>query len=75
MKVQGKETFQVVGDYELKDREFKVSISEEDIKTVVEQASVGEVDAKKELDGRYNILFNRAKETYKFFGAYALCVI
>jgi len=50
MKVQGKETFQVVGDYELKDREFKVSISEEDIKTVVEQASVGEVDAKKELE-------------------------
>ena len=50
MKVQGKETFQIVGDYKIRDREISINISEDDIKTVVEQANVDEETAKKELE-------------------------
>ncbi len=49
IRMQGQETFQVVGSYEVRDREVRVEISDEDIATVMEQAGVSREKAKKAL--------------------------
>ena len=48
--MQGQTTFQIMGDYEIRDRDFEVKINEDDIKTVCEQAGVSEDEARKALD-------------------------
>jgi nascent polypeptide-associated complex subunit alpha len=46
--MMGQTSFQVAG--EIEEREAKAEISEEDIKTVMEQAAVNEEDARKALE-------------------------
>ncbi len=50
MKIKNEETFQIIGNYEVVEREIEVNISEEDIKTVQEQANVSEEEARKALE-------------------------
>jgi nascent polypeptide-associated complex subunit alpha len=48
VNMMGQETFQIVGEVE--ERERKVEINEDDIKTVAEQTGVSEEEAKKAIE-------------------------
>lgn len=50
VKMMGQETFQIVGEVEEHSRETKPEISEDDVKTVMEQAKVDEETARKALE-------------------------
>lgn len=48
IKMQGQETFQIAG--EVQEESAEVSISEEDIKTIIEKTGVSEEEARKSLE-------------------------
>ncbi len=48
--IQGQETWQIVGEPEVEEKEGEVSIPEEDIKLVAEKANVSEEEARKALE-------------------------
>tara|TARA_Y100000031_G_C8201259_1_gene376299 strand:+ start:364 stop:702 length:339 start_codon:yes stop_codon:yes gene_type:complete len=50
VNVMGQETYQITGDIQERAKEVEFSISEDDIKTVMEQASVDEAKAKEALE-------------------------
>lgn len=50
VKMQGQETFQVIGSYEEREAKAEVSISEDDVSMVAEQAAVGKDIARKALE-------------------------
>lgn len=50
VNMMGQETFQVVGQVEEREKETTPEISEEDIKTVVEQTGVSEEEAKAAIE-------------------------
>ncbi len=52
IKAKGLETFQIVGEYEIVKHEEKeeVTISDEDVKLIMEQANVSEEEARKALE-------------------------
>ena len=50
VKMQGQTTFQVIGDYKVFEINPTISISEDDISIVVEQAGVSKDEARKALE-------------------------
>lgn len=50
VSMQGQVTFQLAGDFSEEDLDVKVTISNDDIQTVVEQAGVSEDEARKALE-------------------------
>ena len=48
--MQGQTTFQISGDYTLEENSFKISIDQDDINTVSEQAGVSKDEARKALE-------------------------
>ena len=50
VKMQGQETFQIVGSYETREAKAEVSIGEDDIAMVAEQARVSKEVARKALE-------------------------
>jgi nascent polypeptide-associated complex subunit alpha len=48
--IQGQETWQIVGEPEVGEKEGEISIPEEDIKLVAEKANVSEQEARKALE-------------------------
>jgi nascent polypeptide-associated complex subunit alpha len=48
--MQGQTTFQIVGDYNIKEKEEKFEITDEDIKLVIESTNVSEKEAKEALE-------------------------
>lgn len=50
VSLQGQINFQITGDYSEEELKYEAKISEDDIKTVSEQAGVSKDDARKALD-------------------------
>ena len=50
VNMMGQETFQIIGDVEERPLDNKIEISEEDIKTVIEQTGASEEEAKESIE-------------------------
>ena len=50
ISMQGQTSFQIQGDFQIQEEELQVSISQDDIETVMEQAQVDEKKAKAALE-------------------------
>ena len=56
VNMMGQETFQITGDYDEEGTDTSVEISEDDIKTVMEQANVSREEAQKAIeDAQYDL--------------------